>query len=221
MYNLKLTYSEDSRVFVTSDSHYNHVNICRGTSKWDGNRSVRDFDTLEQMNDAIVNGINSVVRPQDVLIHLGDWSFNGIESAFEFRRRLNVKTIYLVLGNHDEHIFKNKNNVQELFNSVYTELDLDIKFTEETIQKNQKKLAKQRFFCYHHPVASWREMGKGVIHLHGHVHLPKDKIMVNGKHIDCGADGNNYIPHDIKNIYELMKQKSISKLVLPQDHHEL
>lgn len=221
MHNLKLTYGEDSKVFVTSDSHFSHLNICRGTSKWDGNCGVRDFDTLEQMNDAIVNGINSVVRPQDVLVHLGDWSFNGIENAFKFRKRLDVQTIYFVVGNHDKHIFKNKNNVQEIFNGLYTELDLDIKFVEKTIQKNQKKLAKQRFFCYHHPVASWRGMSQGVVHLHGHVHLPPDKIMGNGKHIDCGVEGSNFRPYDIKDIYEIMKNKQIGKLILPQDHHEL
>ena len=223
MYNLKLTYSEESKIFVTSDSHYSHINICRGISTWEGKRNTRDFNTIEEMNNAIVNGINSVVSQNDILIHLGDWSFNGIDKAFEFRKRLLAKQVYWVRGNHDEHIFKNKENVQSIFDGVYTELDLDIVFKfEHKKGENQTRSIKQRFFCYHHPVASWREMKKGVIHLHGHNHLSNEKkIGSNGKYIDAGADGNNYKPYDIKWLYNFMNNRQINKLTLPEDHHEL
>jgi len=103
-----------SKIFITSDTHYNHSNIVRGTTQWDlsgqtkGNQSVRDFDTLEEHNNALVNGINSVVGEDDVLFHLGDWSFGGLDSIFSFRKRLNVKNIHLCFGNHDHHIKNNR-----------------------------------------------------------------------------------------------------------------
>jgi len=31
------------------------------------------------MNDTLVNNINEMVGENDVLIHLGDWSFGGFE----------------------------------------------------------------------------------------------------------------------------------------------
>ena len=56
------------------------------------------------------------------MLSLGDWSFGGIKNIYEFRKRLHVKTIHLILGNHDVHIEKNKIfegiSVQELFTSV-------------------------------------------------------------------------------------------------------
>ena len=45
---------------------------------------------------------------EDTLYHLGDWSFGGIENIWNFRKRINCKNIYLVPGNHDHHIKKNK-----------------------------------------------------------------------------------------------------------------
>jgi calcineurin-like phosphoesterase family protein len=78
---------EDKRkVWVTSDTHFSHGNICRGTTNWrlpNGDIPVnqtRDFPTLDKMNDAIVNNINEVVGQEDVLIHFGDWSFGGFEN---------------------------------------------------------------------------------------------------------------------------------------------
>jgi len=41
-----------AKFFVTGDTHYDHANICRGTSKWPP-EETRDFDTLEQMNDTL------------------------------------------------------------------------------------------------------------------------------------------------------------------------
>lgn len=35
-------------VFITSDTHYGHANICRGVSTWDDKTKCRDFDTVEK-----------------------------------------------------------------------------------------------------------------------------------------------------------------------------
>jgi calcineurin-like phosphoesterase family protein len=101
------------KVWITSDTHYSHKNICRGTTNWrlpDGSKpeeQTRPFETIDKMNAAIVNNINSVVGQDDVLIHLGDWSFGGFENIEEFYHRLICKNIHLILGNHDHHIDRN------------------------------------------------------------------------------------------------------------------
>ena len=81
-----LKFENDRKVWVTSDTHYSHTNICRGITNWrlhNGDipeKQTRPFETLDKMNASIVNNINEVVGQDDVLIHFGDWSFGGFEN---------------------------------------------------------------------------------------------------------------------------------------------
>ena len=128
---MKITLKPHQRIWFTSDTHYKHSNICRGTSNWPADSKTRDFDTLDKMNDMIVNNINHLVGEDDILFHLGDWSFGGFENIQEFRNRLICKNIHLILGNHDHHIERDKGGVKSLFASVnpvsYTHLTLPTK----------------------------------------------------------------------------------------------
>lgn len=100
-------------IWVTSDTHYNHKNIVKGTTTWNdfekgsSHQSTRDFNTLEEHNQKLVDNINSCVKRDDILYHLGDWSFGGINSIWDFRKQLNCRNIHLILGNHDEKIANN------------------------------------------------------------------------------------------------------------------
>ena len=111
-------------VWITSDTHYSHKNICRGVTAWrtqEGEIPIsqtRDFSTIEKMNATIVNNINEYVGQDDILIHLGDWSFGGFDQIREFWDRLICKNIHLILGNHDHHIENNRDGSQGLFKSV-------------------------------------------------------------------------------------------------------
>ena len=126
---MKLEIPKGVNVWFTSDTHYNHKNICRGVSNWAEGRGTRDFATLQKMNESIVNQINSKVMEDDILFHLGDWSFGGFESITEFRNRIVCKNIHLILGNHDHHIEHNIDDVQDLFASVnqYLKIQIPIK----------------------------------------------------------------------------------------------
>ena len=202
---------KDRKVWLCSDSHYGHKNICRGVTSWrlpDGRipiEKTRDFDTIEQMNEAIVDGINSVVGQDDVLIHLGDFSFGGFENIQKFRDRIICKEIRLILGNHDTHIENNKGDVQELFTSVnhYTRL----------LYKNKT------FVLSHFPISSWDSLNKGHIHLHGHVHLPTNLRFGKGKKMDVGFDGHpTFGVYDMDDIIKIMDKREIASDML-FDHH--
>jgi calcineurin-like phosphoesterase family protein len=214
---MKIVVEKGQRVFFTSDTHYNHKNICRGVSEWDGSRGTRDFNTLYQMNTVIIDSINQIVGENDILIHLGDWSFGGIESISEFRNQLVCKNIHLILGNHDHHIANNKEDVQDLFSSVHEICYLTI--VEQAISK-ALPAQKHRFVLCHFPIASWHNMNNGVIHLHGHVHLPPQFKLSEGKAMDVGVDGNNLDPYSLREIISIMSKQPIRKLSLPKDHHE-
>ena len=202
---------KDRKVWLCSDSHYGHKNICRGVTSWrlpDGRipiEKTRDFDTIEQMNEAIVDGINSVVGQDDILIHLGDFSFGGFENIQKFRDRIICKEIRLILGNHDTHIENNKGDVQELFTSVnhYTRL----------LYKNKT------FVLCHFPISSWDSLNKGHIHLHGHVHLPTNLRFGKGKKMDVGMDGHpTFGVYDMDDIIKIMDKREIASDML-FDHH--
>jgi calcineurin-like phosphoesterase family protein len=170
------------------------------------------------MNDSIVESINSRVTEDDFLIHLGDWSFGGFESIREFRSRINCKNIILILGNHDHHIERNKDNIQSIFSSVNEYLSLDVRW-----RPNHSKLVADsyaRFVLFHYPIASWNGMSDGVIHLHGHVHLSPHQRVANGKAMDVGVDGNNMEPISMDEVLKIMSKQPVAKLTLPKDHHE-
>jgi calcineurin-like phosphoesterase family protein len=202
---------KNRKVFVTSDTHYGHKNICRGVTAWrlpDGSIPIdqtRDFETMDEMNDAIINNINSVVGQDDVLIHLGDWSFGGFENIKKFRDRIVCKEIHLILGNHDHHIENNREGCQELFSSVnhYTKL----MYKYDTI------------VLMHYPIDSWDGLNKGHIHLHGHCHLPQQKVFGKGRRMDVGIDGNMFfMPYSLDNVVKIVKMRDI-RSNMDDDHH--
>ena len=121
----------------------------------------------------------------------------------------------MVLGNHDNHIERNKDNIQSIFSSVNQYLDVEVSWWVVG-----KKKERQRFICMHYPIASWNGMNDGTIHLHGHVHLPNHLRIAKGKAMDVGVDGNQMEPINMRDVLTLMKMRPIAKLELPKDHHE-
>lgn len=215
---MKLELRKGQKLWFTSDTHYNHSNICRATTQWkDADNVTRDFSSLERMNEEILFWINQKVAQEDILIHLGDWSFGGFDSIKQFRDRIICKNVHLVLGNHDHHIQRNKDNVQSLFSSVHEYLYLEVRRPGVTKKDAMDRYA---FVCMHYPIASWNNMNNGVIHLHGHVHLPPQKRLARGKAMDVGVDGNQYEPIGLDEILSIMDKQPIAKLELPKDHHE-
>lgn len=198
-------------IYFTSDTHYSHKNICRGTTGWvenEGNQRTRDFNTLEEMNDVLVNNINALVKENDTLWHLGDWSFGGHEQIKVFRDRLNCKNINLVFGNHDQHI--------EPINSPYRNLFKSVQYVKEFHLSidciKTGKYGKQGFFLSHYSHRVWNKSHHGNIHLFGHSHAT---LPMYGKSMDVGVDTNNYYPYHLDEILEIMKNRKTEVV----DHH--
>lgn len=211
---MKLILNNGQEVFFTSDTHYNHANICAATTVWDKD-GCRLFTSLEEMNTTLVDNINSMVGEDDILFHLGDWSFGGKDKIKEFRDRIKCKNIHLILGNHDEHIERNRNNEQSLFASVHDYLFLTVVENPGTSEKSSTSIV-----LMHYPICSWNGMRNGVFHLHGHVHLTWDKKLGQGRSLDVGVDGYDYFPYDFQIIKDGLKIRPIRNLQINLDHHE-
>ena len=202
---------EAGNIWITSDTHYAHSGICRGTTHWrkteeDGTKTipidvVRDFDTTEEMNERMIENINDCVGENDILFHLGDWSFGGFENILEFRYRINCKNIHLILGNHDHHIESNKDDVRKYFASVNH-------YLEVTVGKNSSTSMATKLVLCHYPIVSWNQMRKNSYMLHGHQHLKGDLRFGNGKKMDVGMCGSpEFRPYSLEEIVSILKDK--------------
>jgi calcineurin-like phosphoesterase family protein len=212
---MKITLERGQKLWFTSDSHYNHSNICSATTNWTDPVTCREFKSLEQMNAHLVGNINEKVGQDDILFHLGDWSFGGFEQIEAFRNQIVCRNIHIITGNHDHHIERNKGNIQSIFSSVNKYLELTVKWNNGTLGNDEKS-----FVLMHYPIASWNNMARGAIHLHGHVHFEANKRIGVGKMMDVGADGNDLYPIDMFRVLFLMKTQPI-KSMFKFDHHEV
>lgn len=221
---LKILLKKDQQLWVTSDYHIQHKNICAGVSSWDDKSGCRDFQSLKEMEDTIVSNFNSVVKPDDIVINLGDVIFGDKQYLPTFLAKLNCKNIYLLRGNHDDYLDKYP-EFKNLFLGVYDYLDLTIQ--REKLSASwcyQTKMLKRhsvRMILCHYPIASWRDMSDGSIHLHGHCHsnLADDKDL---RRLDVGVDVDLYghkkfSPFSLDEIENIMYNvKTGTKKV---DHH--
>lgn len=191
--------------FFTSDTHGSHKNLIIGTSKWSNKDKCRNFSTLLEHDEHITKVINSIVQANDIIYHLGDFAFSGLESFVDFRARINCKNIHLILGNHDQNINKEFNGIK--LNSLFTTVS------------NYKEifLNKKRITLFHYPIASWNGLSEPSIHLHGHTHRsPQEKFMNGGLSMDVGVDGNDYMPYSLDDIFGIMNQR-VPKV---EGHHD-
>ena len=212
---MKLNLNKGQKLWYTSDTHYAHANICSATTKWADPLVCREFKSLEHMNAHLVGNINEVVGQDDILFHLGDWSFGGFEQIQEFRDSIVCKNVHIITGNHDHHIENNKEGIQSIFSSVNKYLNLVVKYNIGTPLMDEA-----RFALMHFPIASWDNIARGAIHLHGHVHLPFDKRIGRGKMMDVGVDGNGLYPIEMSEVLALMDKQPI-KSMFSFDHHEV
>ena len=211
---MKLNLNKGQRLWFTSDTHYNHANICSSTTKWTDPVTIREFKTLEHMNSHLVGNINEVVGQDDILFHLGDWSFGGFESIEQFRNQIVCQNVHIVTGNHDHHIENNRGDCHNLFSSVNKYVELNVKWPVGP------EMHDANFVLMHFPIASWNNMARGAIHLHGHVHFNPNVRLQEGKMMDVGCEGNNLYPIDMSEVLSIMKNRPVKSL-FSKDHHEI
>lgn len=87
-----------SDIYFTSDTHFCH----QPEFLW----KPRGFSSVEEMNEAIIERWNSIVKPNDIVYHLGDTMLNDNEKGIEYFKRLNGQ-IFLIFGNHDSEARRN------------------------------------------------------------------------------------------------------------------
>jgi len=84
-------------IYLISDFHLGHKNIL------EYEKESRPFQSLDEMEEVIIDNINKTVKETDILWNLGDVMFGGkgADRLDAFMAKIKCKRNYLVCGNHD------------------------------------------------------------------------------------------------------------------------
>ena len=155
--------------FFTADTHFSHYNIMRYCD--------RPFETVQEMNQTLIENWNNAVAPNDVVYHLGDFGFWKRGDLNIIFRQLNGRK-YLIKGNHDTSLtFK-----------------LDWMWVKDVAGI---KVNGYYIWLSHFPHVSWDKSFHGSWHLFGHVHGLTPGY---GRSFDVGVDANNYSPVSVDHV---------------------
>lgn len=151
------------KFFVTSDNHFNHENIIKYCK--------RPFSSVEEMNRVMITKWNEKIGKEDIVFHLGDFSFGSIEKIKEVREKLNG-IIILLLGNHESYK-KMRNRGFILIRSP---------------------ICIGNFILTHKPLPK-NEIPEGFINVHGHIH---EKESLYG--INVSVDKTDFYPVELNEL---------------------
>ena len=163
------------KTFLISDTHFSHKNILSFLRK-DGTR-LREFESVTEMDNYMVERWNSVVSTQDKVYHLGDVCFRNRD--LEIISRLNGRKV-LIKGNHDN---LKPNKYLEYFYDIRAYHVLD-------------KLILAHVPLHPESLSRWR----GQIHGHTHANNLFDK-----KYFNVSVENIEYTPVDFEYIREYFK----------------
>lgn len=134
------------------------------------------------MNHEMIQNWNQVVKPEDSIIHCGDFALGKKDQSADILAQLNGYKI-LILGNHD----KNAKQMKEIgFNEVYQEYCTNI-----------GPKSKRILFCHRPPDNIFKQKHLGVqLFLHGHTH--SYNIKTENNVLNISAEALNFIPIDLE-----------------------
>jgi len=128
------------------------------------------------MNEVLIKNWNSKVSPEDIVFHLGDFSFGHKDKIKQITDQLNG-IIFLIKGNHD---------VKE--------------YLEECgIFVIEGQLFYKNYILTHYPLPK-EEIPEGYINLHGHIHHNESFHGIN-----VSVEKTNFSPISLTQVLELKR----------------
>jgi len=161
-------------IFFTADEHYGHAKIIEYCN--------RPFKSTGEMDDIIIRNHNSVVGPNDMVIHAGDFcmhrNYDYIKSRYI--NCLSGEHIFLK-GSHDRWLKETK----------------ALQIYEITMDDNLIVIC-------HYAMRTWAKSHFNSWHLYAHSHGRLEPI---GKSWDIGVDNNGFFPLSYYDIKTIMDQR--------------
>ena len=154
-------------VYFISDTHFDHKKVIE--------YSKRPFASVEEMNETLIKNWNSVVKKEDIVWFLGDFSLTKVSRMEYFVSRLHGDK-RMVLGNHDQYSIKRYQTAGFTFVSRYP------------------IVLKNKFILSHAPMV--QDNDSEFINIYGHVH---EKPSIKNEHNICVCvEQINYTPIELE-----------------------
>lgn len=169
---------EPDNIWFTSDTHFRDKKIIEHTN--------RPFQSVEEMDETLIDWWNKTVPEDGVIFHLGDFAQGGAKNWRSILRRLHGKK-YLIMGNHDYRDFRM--DYMRLFECFAPQMTINV--------------GGQIIILNHVPFLCYGGEDDDVWQLFGHVHSGPDSKkgkdlprleMLFPRQYDVGVDNNGFMP---------------------------
>lgn len=181
-----------SEIWFTSDLHMNH----QQEFLW----GPRGFANEKEMNEALVEKWNSIVKAEDIVWNLGDIAMNDIAGAIPYLNMLNG-TQYWIIGNHDT-----ENKIDRITKSCWKIHMCPYKYA------TTEKLGGMTIYMSHYPALTAnfdeKHFSRHVIALHGHTHQKTNWLDLTNPFIyHVGLDSHNCTPVHLDEVIADIRNK--------------
>ncbi|WP_196886502.1 metallophosphoesterase [Aureivirga sp. CE67] len=176
-----------NKIFFTSDNHFGHKNILKFSN--------RPFDSVQEMDEYMIQKWNEKVGENDEVYHLGDVGFYSSGKMRKILERLNGK-IYLIKGNHEKSA-----------EACHTRFEWIKDYHELVVKDDEFERGEQLVILFHYAMKEWNCSHWGSYHLYGHSHgtLQEDETSLS---FDIGVDCHGFAPLSYEEVKQIMKQKN-------------
>jgi calcineurin-like phosphoesterase family protein len=178
-----------TNIWLTGDTHFSHDNIRRYCS--------RPFNSVNEMDDFLIKSWNNLIKPGDIVYHVGDFVLGNIEMFARYANVLNG-FINILEGNHDHRWW----NDFDIFRFPHIRQLPSIWNIDSGLKNGKYSIP---IILSHFPLLSWDRSFHGSFHAFGHEH---GTLKHPNHHAwDVGVDNNNYKPISLNEFLNKVKDK--------------
>ena len=178
-------------IWVISDTHFRHANILKFKDQY-GNLVRPGFADVDEMDEHMIERWNSVVKPGDIVYHLGDVVMNSNDDYTWFKKnwpRLNGSK-RLIVGNHDDIKFLSAGGFFKKVSMwrMFPEFGLmlsHVPLHESSLLRLREKSGKYPADC------------ETLLNVHGHIHQNPSPP---GPYRNVSVEAINYTPINIEEL---------------------
>lgn len=169
----------EPKIFLIADTHLCHKRIIDYCN--------RPFNSVERMNETIINNWNSVVGKYDIVYVLGDFALCGKDKIIEITQKLNGRK-RLILGNHDGASLETYHAAG--FEYVY----------------NHPIILDEFYILSHYP--QFITPNGVYANIHGHIHTNPEFVDFSARSFCVCVErpSMNYAPIEFEKVKQLMKE---------------